>query len=288
MKITVAFITRNRVKELIRAIDSCLHQNYKDLNIIVLDNDSDENVKRDLKTQLRKYDNKKIECIYCEKNLGIARGRNYIFKKCEGEIVFFLDDDAVVKSEKFFERASAYFKENENAVCLAPFIYQPQDEKKLVGKVYKDNEVFSFIGAAHFLRKSFWETRQEELYPIDFMFGSEEMYASLTIHRYNKIVGFDSNMIVYHLPSAIARVKGKERKFNMILNTFIIRKMFYPYKYFPLLWAMFILRLIKNRILNISFIYRTYKERNISLKAEKMSKTTFSNMIQKVGFWYLF
>lgn len=288
MKITVAFITRNRVKELIRAIDSCLQQNYKELNILILDNDSDEDMKIELKKQLSKYENKKIECIYCEKNLGIARGRNYVFQRCEDDIVFFLDDDAIIKSEKFFEKASNFFKENENAVCLAPFIYQPHDGKTLVGKVYKDCEVYSFIGAAHFLRKSFWEKRGEELYPINFMFGSEEMYASLTMHKYNKVIGFDPQMIVYHLPSTTGRVKGNERKFNIILNTFLIRKMFYPYKYKPLLWGMFIFRLIKHGLINIPFIYRTYKERNFSLGTEKMSKTAFNNMINKVGFWYLF
>lgn len=87
--VSVIIPTYNRPLLLKRAISSVLNQSYQDLEIIVVDDCSHEDINKiitDLKSE-------KITCIRHTKNMGGAVARNTGIKNARGTYIAFLDDD---------------------------------------------------------------------------------------------------------------------------------------------------------------------------------------------------
>ncbi|OGM13712.1 hypothetical protein A3A76_02540 [Candidatus Woesebacteria bacterium RIFCSPLOWO2_01_FULL_39_23] len=78
-----------------RALDSVTKQDYTNLEIIVVDDGSNDNTE-----QVVKRDNDKRIKYYRKKNSGPADSRNYGLKKAKGKYICFLDDDDTIKPDK--------------------------------------------------------------------------------------------------------------------------------------------------------------------------------------------
>src|SRR3990172_8426989 len=93
--VSVIIPTYNRVVMLQRALDSVTKQDYTNLEIIVVDDGSNDNTE-----QVVKRDNDKRIKYYRKKNSGPADSRNYGLKKAKGKYICFLDDDDTIKPDK--------------------------------------------------------------------------------------------------------------------------------------------------------------------------------------------
>jgi len=89
--VSVNLTTYNRAHLLHRAIKSVLNQAYKNLEIIIVDDGSDDNTYEVLEN-LGKNDNR-INYIKHAKNRGNAAARNTALKNSSGEYIAFMDDD---------------------------------------------------------------------------------------------------------------------------------------------------------------------------------------------------
>lgn len=229
MKLTIAFITCNRVKEIIRAIQSCIYQAPKNVEFVIVDNASTDSTEEEVRKLLK--DKFKLVYYYSKVNLGVSGGRNKAFSLSNGEYVFFLDDDAVIASENFFNKMINYLDANSDVVALSPDIQEPQTKTNLnsetVCKVDGFSTIYSFCGCAHILRRSFFE-KFGRLYPDKLEFGSEELYASIIAHSNRKKVVEYKEIKVEHYPSKINRCAGDERNFNFIFNPIFIKCYLYP------------------------------------------------------------
>ena len=277
--ISVIFITHNRKSELFRAIESCFKQSYKDIEIIIIDNASDENIADAIEVFMKEHSFHNYRYLYQNKNLGVAGGRNLGFEKSRGEYCFFLDDDAVLTEHSNFERAIADFEKNKNAAAIACQIYQPLDGTYLFSTYINPRMVTTYVGAAHFIKAAFWKNKR--LYPHNIMYGSEEMYTSLYIMKNNAVILFDEHLKVNHLPSRINRTKGKERDLNIIINTFICRRYFYPAMLLPILYFTLYLHLVKNKLFEFPKIKKEIRKR---YKKEYEDKMTLIQFIKVCNF----
>ena len=86
-KVSVIIPTYNRENFVVKAIDSVLCQEFKDYEIIVVDDGSTDNTKKNLK----RYGDK-IKYIY-QDNSGVSVSRNTGIKYSTGEWLAFLDSD---------------------------------------------------------------------------------------------------------------------------------------------------------------------------------------------------
>jgi len=294
MKISINIITRNRKFELERAIKSCIKHKIKDMEIVIVDNGSSDGSKTHI-ISILEFDKVNYNYYYSETNLGVAGARNKALKLSKGDYIFTLDDDAIIETDDIFNKVIVLMNNNEQIVAAALNIYEPESKKYLIGKTYsvknnKDNNemrAFSFIGAAHILRKNFFE---KKMYPENLMFGSEELYASLLIHKKDKILAYFEDIKVLHLPSKILRVDGDKRKLDFIMNIYIIKKLFYPRLLHPLLTFIFIIRIVRHRLYNfISWvdICKTYKIRYSPKDVNRISFKDFISLVRKVGILYL-
>ena len=84
--ISVIIITRDRMTDLLKAIDSCLMQNYKDVEYIIIDNASTHRIDSCIDSFFLEMNIEKYKYLYFEQNLGVAEGRNVGFSLAQGTV----------------------------------------------------------------------------------------------------------------------------------------------------------------------------------------------------------
>src|SRR5689334_23136615 len=88
-KVTIAIPTYNRANFLKEAIESCLKQTFRDFELLVVDNASDD------KTEdvVRSFKDNRISYHRNDKNLGIIGNWNKSIDLAKGELLMILGDD---------------------------------------------------------------------------------------------------------------------------------------------------------------------------------------------------
>ncbi|MFA7289119.1 MAG: glycosyltransferase [Melioribacteraceae bacterium] len=96
--VSIIICTYNRVKYLIDTINSLKQylESFQNIELIIVDNASKDNTSVVCKDLIRAYPLLNIRYIY-ETKIGLAHARNRGINESEGEIVIFLDDDAIPK-----------------------------------------------------------------------------------------------------------------------------------------------------------------------------------------------
>lgn len=93
--VSVIIPTYKRAEFLTRAIDSVLNQTYRDIEVIIVDdNDSDSIDREKIEKIMEQYKkDERVKYIKHTKNKNGAAARNTGLKVCKGEYITFLDDD---------------------------------------------------------------------------------------------------------------------------------------------------------------------------------------------------
>ncbi len=132
--ISVVITVYNRLELLPRTMRSVLNQTYGNLEIIVVDDGSSE----DVKSVLDKIDDNRICYIRHNMNRGVAAARNTAIKAAHGKYVTFLDSDDEW-SEKKIERQivdlSEHGTEKRVSYCLSE-IYLDSESKVLKQRTF--------------------------------------------------------------------------------------------------------------------------------------------------------
>lgn len=99
-KVSVIIPTYGRPDNLKRAIDSVIEQTYKNIEIIVIDDNGINSKKgHETSTLVRHYPH--IIYIKLEKNSGGGMARNKGIERASGDYITFLDDDDYYYPEKY-------------------------------------------------------------------------------------------------------------------------------------------------------------------------------------------
>ena len=109
VKISVIIPVYNTQKYLRECIDSILNQNFKDIEIICINDGSTDN-SQDI---LDEYHKKDIRFkVFTQKNQGLAKSRNVGLNHAKGEYVIFLDSDDYLKSDSLLKLYNIANKKN--------------------------------------------------------------------------------------------------------------------------------------------------------------------------------
>ena len=135
--VSVVIPTHGRLDTLGRAIESAKSQTYKNIEIIVVDDNSDDLKLRERISKLVKgYGD--LRLILNREVMGGSNSRNHGIKEAKGEFIAFLDDDDEFLPEKIEKQYALYKKLQGKKVgmiyCYANFIVN-NGEKKFVKKV---------------------------------------------------------------------------------------------------------------------------------------------------------
>lgn len=136
---SAAFVTK--------AIDSCLAQTYKNIEIIVIDDGSTDNTKEVVSPYVT---DKKIQYIY-QPNKGLSGARNTGLKIAQGEYIQFLDADDTIKPEKITLQVKFLI---ENSVYIGVYSdYEIAKKNQIIHyqKQYPIENLFEYVCYSHFV-----------------------------------------------------------------------------------------------------------------------------------------
>jgi len=229
--------------------------------IIVVDNDEKELIKRELLAQF-KY----VRYIKAKKNLGYGAGNNFGAKYAKGDYLFFLNPDTLV-FKNTIENLVRFIKKNDNIAGVSPlmlhknkkvFFYQGTRKlgilegifslsfidkifpNNLISKKYyylnwnkkKNKEVDVLPGSAMFIRRSIFE--KVKGFDESFFLYFEENDLCIRIKKLgHKLYIISNAKFIHHHEVSTSQKKDKDKVFNQ-------SRFLYFKKYHGLFWAKII------------------------------------------------
>ena len=114
-KISIIIPVYNHAKELAKCLDSVLNQTFKNFEVIIVNDGSQDNFLKVVKRQKQKFEFQNLSLkIIQQENQGSNAARNSGFKKSNGEYVIFLDADIMTKKD-MLEKMLKALEENRGA-----------------------------------------------------------------------------------------------------------------------------------------------------------------------------
>ena len=252
-KLTISVITMNRAEQLIEALESCAACVLpKETEILVFDNASTDDTKKCVETFAKTHSELDVNYHFSETNLGAGGGRSAAFELAKGDIIYFLDDDAVISDESkndFFVKSLKLFEENKEIASLTTNIYDELLKYDRLARISKKKVaglhiVFCMFGGSHFLRKEYFDS------PLYFKinYGGEEMYPSIRAQDKGYFNAFDKELTVIHKPKVNKWANGTENMryvlVNGTANIYAMKKLMYPIIARPLIWFGYMSRCV--------------------------------------------
>lgn len=293
--VSVLIITHNRSKELLETIKNINSQTFKEIEIIVVENGSDDEVVETNKAALKVRD---VTYISSEKNLGVSGGRNKALKLAKGEVIIEIDDDAVFDDDSSIEKIVKFFDEHKDVGIQAfriinyysreitPVEFPFKNKKR---DPVKPGKSAWFIGAGHAFTR---ELIDEIGYYRDFFpWGSEEQDYSVRAIDAGYNIFYNSEIIVYHKKSPKGRISNPT-EFAIVALTNRYKFALYNFPLFNVLSHIFIRSIqsvlkFKNPLIPIVALYRTFNQWNY-IKSERnvISKETRKKLSKLNGQLY--
>ena len=220
--VTVNILSYNRKDDLRNTLQKVSEQDYKNIEVIVVDNNS-----HDGSVEMVKLEFPAVRLLELQKNIGIA-GWNEGAKIAKGEYLLFLDDDSYPEKNTLLI-ASPCFRANTILALDIRHPSQPKiDKQDLRKKPYP-----TFVGCGVIIPSNMFQNLHgfERLL---FLYLHEEEF-SLRALNSGYIVQYVPNSIVYHMLSlahrddANHRRTDKRKQYYFIRNTIILLIFHFPF-----------------------------------------------------------
>ena len=211
-KVSVIIPTFNRAQYIAAAIESVLNQTYKDFEIIVVDDGSNDNTREVLEAFMNR-----IKYIY-KKNAGTASARNVGIKNAQGEYIAFLDSDDLFLPKKleiqvpildkhpeigFVYSDSFYFKGKSRCSVLMRSI-RPSSDGRILNRLFMNTNI---IPGSLLFRKVCFE--KVGLFDESLQFNEDtDMLFRISIQYKAYFSGYPSAMYRVHLHSKSKNWEG--------------------------------------------------------------------------------
>lgn len=112
--VSVIIPTYNRSQLLVKSVESIFHQDYRPIEIIIVDDGSIDDTKDICKTLRKKAESLNISLVYIlQNNAGVSVARNTGLKNSHGEFIQFLDSDDLLHPQKI-KIHSDYLKQDKS------------------------------------------------------------------------------------------------------------------------------------------------------------------------------
>ncbi len=207
----------NREKEIIRALKSCFDQSFSDIEVVVVDDASQDQTR----AAVASFGDPRIVLIVHEKNRGVCPTRNTGIRHCRGKWVLFLDSDDELLPEaliKIFEFADSCPDDIERL----GFIYQRDDGRFSPEPVPTDCvlDYEAYVSWSATIRPSdfFHCTRRRAF--------SKVMFAESRAYESSYLLDFAKEFRTRMIPEIVALVHtDSSNRANNISDREIIRKL---------------------------------------------------------------
>ena len=189
--VSVHICNYNRANKISKAIDSVLDQNYQNLQILIMDDASDDNTSEIIEPYLQK--DSRVEYYKNTTNLGISKNRNKALSLSKGKYVAVLDsDDYWINNDKLNLQVD-FLENNSNHGVVGTYTkFVDNHEKELF--IFKPNLIDSairknilmknqFVHSSVLFRKNILNTYNEQ----EIFKAKEDYVAWLEIGKKHKL-----------------------------------------------------------------------------------------------------
>lgn len=144
--VSIVITTFKREKELERAIKSLVHQTYKNMEVIVIDDNIDIQISEKVKYLVEKF-KLQLNIIYHKnkKNLGGALSRNEGMKLSHGKYIAFFDDDDEYLPKKIEMQVLKFQEKNFENLGIVYCYTEAVNDRGDVIQIYKNNVCGEFV-----------------------------------------------------------------------------------------------------------------------------------------------
>lgn len=204
-----------------------------DHEVILVDNNADA---VDRTPMLAAFTEGKL--VRAASNLGVAFGRNAGISEARGEILVFIDDDALIEGgPEVYDKLLVRFDREPDLAAVAfrswmrkPGISDPIEFPHTDKSLSRDVsfETFRFIGVGHALRRRTIE--EEGSFRGSFFYGMEEFEMCFRLLEGGWRIRYDPAFTVTHMKAASGRLPSKVVMQRMFTNKLCIAWMHLPLK----------------------------------------------------------
>ncbi len=235
--VSIIIVNYNGKLHLEKCLKSLIVIDYKNYEIILVDNNSSD----DSIDFVKKF-YPSVIIIQLEKNYGFAEPNNIGAKKASGELLLFLNNDTIVKPNFITELVKVIKTDSKIAICQS-FLLKPNGEIDSSGdfvdtlgrayssrkKVSEVREILSARGAAMLIRKeSFFDLGQ---FDKKFFANYEDVDIGWRAWLWGYRVVLVPSSVVYHVGGQTTKKNTNEIIFNAVKNTLILRIVNFEWHY---------------------------------------------------------
>jgi len=268
--VTVNILSFNRKDELRNTLTKVYDQDYKNIEIIVVDNASGDG-----SSEMVKKEFPDVQLIQLEKNIGIA-GWNEGFKVAKGEYVLVLDDDSY--PDRLSIKKGIYVLNTNEMIAIVAFNILDQKRSVSQTALYK-KPYLDFVGCGALIRRDKF-LQVEGFDPLFFIYA-HELDFSIRILNAGFEIDYISDAIVYHrnlYSSKTHPINNSYRYYNQTVSFIrILMKYLDKKKYYQIIIKLIINRLIvavyfgriKEYLQIIKFLILNRYNSNIQIKIKE-------------------
>ena len=250
--VTIFILNWNRKDETRLVIESALNQTYSNTEIIVVDNGSIDGSSEYISKLFPQ-----IRFIQLDKNYGCPGGRNRGLPYCNGDFIFFCDNDGVLHEKAVGNALICILQDAKIAVVtglVKDFNIKSEIDTSFPLPSPDLKETNLFQGGISLHRKSIYS--EIGSYPDDYMYGGEETYLSLRIMDAGYKIVKSGQVVLWHKKSDLARNFTKDpiqNWGNALMNAFQLFPIEYFLAYFFYFFIKYPFYAFRNGILKIYF-----------------------------------
>lgn len=211
LKVSIVIVTKNRQKKLVNCLDALLKNNFKNAQLIIVDQSDEKNKQVLLKQKLNQFQ----DVLYINsKKTGKSKGLNLAIQNSTSPLLAFTDDDCIPNKD-WIENIIKTFNQNEKITGIygRTLPYQPKKNKGLICPSIFDKANAKYIkkpckhweeigfGNNMAWRKSFFDKYglfKEWLGPGSIGSNAEDAEISLRALINKKILFFEPKMLIEH------------------------------------------------------------------------------------------
>jgi len=188
-KVSIIILTYNSsgyISKLLESIER-FHKDLKNIEIIVVDNNSTDNTLDKLEKSRVNHQLREIP-----KNIGFSAGINNGSRNAKGEYLLFINPDTIFESGDIWEMINVFEKEKDVGIVGGKLINENGNLEKSSGKFYNlINTIFLALGV-----EELFGTRKSpiKLSKVDFVSGG---FLMIKKSFFKKLGGFDNNFFMY-------------------------------------------------------------------------------------------
>jgi len=140
--VTIAIVTYNQIKYLRECIESCLSQDYPNIEIVVADDASDDGTQEMLQEYSKKYPGKFLLQL-ATKNMGITENSNRAHKVSSGKYIAWMGGDDLMLPGKISKQVKLMESDPECSICYHNLEVFDSDTNETIRYF---NEKFKYTG----------------------------------------------------------------------------------------------------------------------------------------------